>query len=90
MVHLTETQSWQWTFQQLAERSRWDLPDADVERHMAVAFEYVMELLGDGDQATARRVITSYSIHYTKLYEARIGRNDYAGKRSPPQARPHP
>ncbi len=56
MVHLTETQSWQWTFQQLAERSRWDLPDADVERHMAVAFEYVMELLGDGDQATARRL----------------------------------
>jgi hypothetical protein len=56
MVHLTETQSWQWTFQQLAERSRWDLPDADVERHMAVAFEYVMESLGDGHQAAARRL----------------------------------
>jgi len=56
MVHLTETQSWQWTFQQLAERSRWDLADADVERHMAVAFEYVMELLGDGDRAAARRL----------------------------------
>ena len=54
MVHLTETQSWQWTFQQLAERSRWDLPDADVERHMAVAFEYVMETLGDHGAAARR------------------------------------
>jgi hypothetical protein len=54
MVHLTETQSWQWTFQQLAEKSRWDLADADVERHMAVAFEYVMEQLGDGNAAAPR------------------------------------
>jgi hypothetical protein len=54
MVRLTETQSWQWTFQQLAEKSRWDLPDADVERHMAVAFEYVMELLGDRTPAARR------------------------------------
>ena len=55
MVHLTETQSWQWTFQQIAEKSRWDLADTDVERHMAVAFEYVMEQLDDG-HAAARRL----------------------------------
>ena len=55
MVRLTETQSWQWTFQQIAEKSRWDLPDTDVERHMAVAFEYVMETLGE-DDAAARRL----------------------------------
>src|SRR2546422_6841035 len=30
MVHLTESQSWQWAFQTLREASRWDLPDADV------------------------------------------------------------
>lgn len=54
MVHLTETQSWQWTFQQIADKSRWDLSDADVERHMAVAFEYVMEALGDGNPAARR------------------------------------
>ena len=59
MVHLTESQSWQWAFQLISENSRWDLPDADVERHMAVAFEYVMEALGAGGSvgdASARRL----------------------------------
>jgi hypothetical protein len=56
MVHLTETQSWQWTFQQIAEKSRWDLADAEVERHMAVAFEYVMGQLGEDGSAAARRL----------------------------------
>ncbi len=55
MVHLTESQSWQFAFQLILENTRWDLPNADVERHMAVAFEYVMELLGEKD-ATARRL----------------------------------
>jgi len=54
MVHLTESQSWQWAFQMIAENSRWDLPDSDVERHMAVAFEYVMEMLGERDSAARR------------------------------------
>jgi zinc dependent phospholipase C len=54
MVHLTESQSWQWAFQVIAENSRWDLPDSDVERHMAVAFEYVMEMLGQKDAAARR------------------------------------
>jgi hypothetical protein len=54
MVHLTETQSWQRAFQALRDASRWDLPDADVERHMAVAFEYVMETLGEDDSAARR------------------------------------
>jgi hypothetical protein len=54
MVHLTESQSWQWAFQVIAENSRWDLPDSDVERHMAVAFEYVMEMLGEKDAAARR------------------------------------
>src|SRR3989475_7000222 len=40
--------------QLMLENSRWDLPDADVERHMAVAFEYVMEALGDRDAAARR------------------------------------
>jgi hypothetical protein len=54
-VHLTESQSWQWAFQVISENSRWDLPDADVERHMAVAFEYVMGML-DEEDAAARRL----------------------------------
>ncbi|MGH7537851.1 MAG: zinc dependent phospholipase C family protein [Gemmatimonadales bacterium] len=55
MVHLTESQSWQWAFQLIAENSRWDLPGDDVERQMAVAFEYVMEGLAE-THATAHRL----------------------------------
>jgi hypothetical protein len=54
MVHLTESQSWQWAFQLIAENSRWDLPGEDVERHMAVAFEYVMEGLAESNAAPHR------------------------------------
>lgn len=54
MVHLTESQSWQWVFQVIAGTSRWDLADSDVERHMAVTFEYVMETLGANDAAARR------------------------------------
>jgi hypothetical protein len=54
MVHLTESQSWQWAFQLIAENSRWDLPSDDVERHMAVAFEYVMEGLAEPHAAAHR------------------------------------
>jgi len=54
MVHLTESESWRWAFQMILENTRWDLPDADVERHMAVAFEYVMEMLGEEDAAARR------------------------------------
>jgi len=57
MVHLTESQSWQWVFQVIAGTSRWDLADSDIEKHMAVAFEYVMETLGaDASDAAARRL----------------------------------
>ncbi len=54
MVHLTESQSWQRAFETIAEISRWDLPAEDVERHMAVAFEYLMETLGEEDAAARR------------------------------------
>jgi len=54
MVHLTESESWRWAFQMILENTRCDLPDEDVERHMAVAFEYVMESLGRKDAAARR------------------------------------
>src|SRR5436309_1443953 len=57
IAHLTESQSWQWVFQVIAGASRWDLADSDIEKHMAVAFEYVMETLGaDASAAAARRL----------------------------------
>jgi len=55
MVGLTETQSWQRTFRALAQTSRWDLPDVQVERHMGVAFQMIMEVLSGGT-AVARRL----------------------------------
>ncbi len=54
MVGLTETQSWQRTFRALAQTSRWDLGDDQVERHMAVAFQLIMELLSGQDSAARR------------------------------------
>ena len=49
MVGLVETQSWQRAFKIMAENSRWDLSDATIGRHMAVAFQFVMELLSESD-----------------------------------------
>lgn len=55
MVGLTETQSWQRVFQAVSARSRWDLVPETIERHMALAFQFVMEVLADGG-GLARRL----------------------------------
>ncbi len=55
MVQLTEMQSWVRVVQLAAEASRWSLEETVVERHMAVAYDYVMDLLIAGDDAIARR-----------------------------------
>jgi len=49
MVGLTETQSWQRAFKVLRDTSRWDLRTPTVERHMALSFELVMEMLSAHD-----------------------------------------
>ncbi len=46
MVRLTETQSWQRAAQVAREYSRWPLGDADVEHHLGLSFDYMIELLG--------------------------------------------
>jgi hypothetical protein len=56
MVGLTETQSWQRAFRAVAEVSRWDLADDEVERHMATSFQFVMETLGGDGAGTPRRL----------------------------------
>lgn len=55
MVHLVETRSWQRAFRMARTHSRWDLPEEDVEQHMALSYEFVMEMLGD-DRPLARRL----------------------------------
>jgi hypothetical protein len=49
MVHLTETQGWQRSMQAARERSRWDLADEDVERHLALSLDFMMGVLGEPD-----------------------------------------
>ncbi len=54
MVHLVETRSWQRAFRMARERSRWDISDRAVERHMALAFDFIMETLGERSPAARR------------------------------------
>jgi hypothetical protein len=55
MVHLVETRSWQRAFRMARAHSRWDLPEEDVGQHMALSYEFVMEMLAD-DRPLARRL----------------------------------
>ena len=49
MVHLTESSGWQRASQVAREYSRWPLADADVERHLGLSYDYMMEFLGGPD-----------------------------------------
>ncbi|MGN6391716.1 MAG: zinc dependent phospholipase C family protein [Gemmatimonadales bacterium] len=49
MVHLTETSSWQRATQVAREYSRWPLGDDDVERHLGLSYDYMVEFLGGAD-----------------------------------------
>jgi hypothetical protein len=51
MVHLTETTSWQRASQVAREYSRWPLTDDDVERHLGLSFDFMMELLTESVSA---------------------------------------
>ena len=55
MVRLTETTSWQRASQVAREYSRWSLADQDVERHLGLSFDYMIELLG-GSNASAHQL----------------------------------
>ena len=51
MVRLTETDSWQRAAQAARDVSRWDLTDDDVEHHLGLSFDYVVDVLSDRDPA---------------------------------------
>jgi hypothetical protein len=52
MVHLTETTSWQRATRVAREYSRWRLDDQDVEHHLGLSYDFMMELL-EGQSPTA-------------------------------------
>ena len=56
MVQLTDLTNWQRVVQMAAENSRWDLPDTEVEQHMAAAYDLVVDCLVVGSGAHARRL----------------------------------
>ena len=81
MVHLTETTSWQRATRVAREYSRWRLEDTDVEHHLGLSYDYMMELLA-GQSATAHQLDPSGErpLKTAKLFRRRVlrevGRRD--------------
>ena len=44
MVYVTDTESWQRIFQIMSEKSRWDLPNADVARYLERSYDFILDL----------------------------------------------
>jgi hypothetical protein len=55
MVQLTDWTNWRRVVHMAADASRWDLPERDVERHVATSFDYVMDFFNAGEGAHALR-----------------------------------
>jgi hypothetical protein len=45
MVHVADSESWQRIFQLMAEKSRWDLRDAEVGGYMERSFDFIVDLM---------------------------------------------
>ena len=82
MVRLTRTTSWQRASQVAREYSRWALSDQDVERHLGLSFDYMVELLG-GTTASAHQLDPSGErpLRTAKALRRRVLRS--AGRRDP-------
>jgi hypothetical protein len=82
MVQLGDLTSWNRVVQIAAEASRWGLTDRVVERHMALAYDYVMDLLIAGDDAVARHSDPSGSDALGAAKRMRRHALDTGGKRN--------
>jgi hypothetical protein len=51
MVVVTDTEGWQRIFQLVGEHSRFDLPDADVRRHLMRSFDYMVDFFQRWDRS---------------------------------------
>src|SRR6185503_18894877 len=81
MVRLTETDSWQRAAQAAREVSRWNLRDDDVERHLGLAFDYVVEVLAD-QEPRARHLDPSGEVPLTTAKRRRREAIRDAGRRN--------
>src|SRR5256885_5604679 len=51
MVIVADNEGWQRIFQLMTEKSRWDLPDAEVSEYVTRSFDFIMDLLSRMDSA---------------------------------------
>lgn len=54
IVHLAHTRSWHRAMLTARDRSRWLLSDQDVERHLGLAYDFIMEMLTQSAHGLAR------------------------------------
>lgn len=87
MVQLTDWANWRRVVQLAADASRWDLPDRDVERHVATSFDLVMDLFNAGDVARARRFEPSGSRALAEAKRMRRLAMANGGRRKPERLR---
>jgi hypothetical protein len=86
MVRLTETTSWQRASQAAREYSRWSLAEGDVERHLGLSYDFMIELLG-GSDVSAHQLDPSGErpLKAAKALRRRVLRT--AGRRNPARLR---
>ena len=87
MVGVAETQSWHSAFRVLAAKSRWDLEPDVIDRHMAAAFQLLMEVLS-GQEGFAKKLDPSgeSSLHLAKQNRIDVLRNRLNGDQKTLQA----
>jgi hypothetical protein len=56
MVYVTDSESWQRIFHLVQEKSRWDLPHADVARYMDRSYDFILDLFNRLDRSEQYRL----------------------------------
>ena len=82
MVRLTETTSWQRASQVAREYSRWSLAEQDVERHLGLSYDFMIELLS-GSEVSAHQLDPSGERPLKAAKELRRRVLRTAGRRNP-------
>lgn len=59
MVHLTHTRSWHRAMQAARDRSRWLLTDRDVDRHLGIAYDVTVDMLGAAENGAGAAPVRS-------------------------------
>ena len=73
MVHLTENPGWQQALKVSVQRSRWPLTDEEVERHLGLSYDFMVDLL-TSETAAPRRFDPSGErpLHMAKVLRRRV------------------